>query len=195
MNIFVLDTRPHVAAIYHNDSHCNKMVLESAQLLCTAHRVKRGVKGIVKRKLPDGTIQEREKYIMPEHGEHSGMWEHERGPLYWANHINHPCAVWTRSTAARYRWLYALYVNLCREFTHRRKKVHKSQELITILHALPRRMRVDSHLQSYDCGGFVLAMPDEYKCNSAVESYRAYYRGDKRPLATWTHRPVPNWWY
>ncbi len=35
MNIFVLDETPAVAARYHCDKHVVKMVLETAQLLCT----------------------------------------------------------------------------------------------------------------------------------------------------------------
>ena len=38
MNIFYLDSRPHVAAKDHCDKHVVKMILESAQMLCTAHR-------------------------------------------------------------------------------------------------------------------------------------------------------------
>lgn len=39
MNIFYLSDSPVEAARYHVDRHVGKMVLESAQLLCTAHRV------------------------------------------------------------------------------------------------------------------------------------------------------------
>lgn len=35
MNIFVLDTDPRIAATYHCDQHVVKMILESAQMLCT----------------------------------------------------------------------------------------------------------------------------------------------------------------
>jgi len=35
MNIFVLDENPRVAAQYHCDKHVVKMVLETAQILCT----------------------------------------------------------------------------------------------------------------------------------------------------------------
>jgi len=34
MNIFILDNNPKLAAQYHCDKHCVKMILESAQLLC-----------------------------------------------------------------------------------------------------------------------------------------------------------------
>lgn len=39
MNIFVLDRDPMVAARYHCDKHVPKMVLETAQMLCTARQV------------------------------------------------------------------------------------------------------------------------------------------------------------
>lgn len=39
MNIFMLDGCPKLAAQYHCDKHVVKMILETAQLLCTAHRV------------------------------------------------------------------------------------------------------------------------------------------------------------
>lgn len=43
MNIFFLDRDPAKAARYHCNKHVVKMILESAQLLCTAHRVLDGV--------------------------------------------------------------------------------------------------------------------------------------------------------
>lgn len=39
MNIFVLDKDPYIAAKYHTDKHVVKMILETAQLLSTAHHV------------------------------------------------------------------------------------------------------------------------------------------------------------
>ena len=39
MNIFYLDKDINKSAQYHNDKHCVKMILEYAQLLCTAHRI------------------------------------------------------------------------------------------------------------------------------------------------------------
>ena len=39
MNIFYLDEDPRICAEMHCDKHCVKMILETAQLLCTAHRV------------------------------------------------------------------------------------------------------------------------------------------------------------
>ena len=39
MNIFVLSLCPYLCAKYHNDKHVVKMILEYAQLLCTAHHI------------------------------------------------------------------------------------------------------------------------------------------------------------
>ena len=38
MNIFYLSEKPDECAEMHNDKHCVKMILESAQMLSTAHR-------------------------------------------------------------------------------------------------------------------------------------------------------------
>ena len=39
MNIFVLDENPITCAVYHADKHVVKMILEHAQLMCTAHHL------------------------------------------------------------------------------------------------------------------------------------------------------------
>ena len=39
MNIFYLSEKPDECAEMHNDKHCVKMILESAQMLSTAHRI------------------------------------------------------------------------------------------------------------------------------------------------------------
>jgi hypothetical protein len=39
MNIFVLDKDPTVAATMHCDKHVVKMILESAQMICTTHHL------------------------------------------------------------------------------------------------------------------------------------------------------------
>jgi hypothetical protein len=42
MSIFVLDKDPKTCAVYHNDKHVVKMILETAQLLCGVHWVEGG---------------------------------------------------------------------------------------------------------------------------------------------------------
>ena len=38
MNLFILNENPVIAAQEQCDKHINKMVIESAQMLCTVHR-------------------------------------------------------------------------------------------------------------------------------------------------------------
>ena len=37
------------------------------------------------------------------------------------------------------------------------------------------------------------SMPDKYKVNSVVESYRNYYNGEKLSFAKYTKRNIPYW--
>lgn len=39
MNIFILDDNPLISAVQHVDKHVVKMILEHAQLMCTAHHL------------------------------------------------------------------------------------------------------------------------------------------------------------
>ena len=50
MNIFILDEDIDKCAEYHVDKHVVKMILESAQLLCTAHWIEEYI-GYTPRKL------------------------------------------------------------------------------------------------------------------------------------------------
>ena len=36
-------------------------------------------------------------------------------------------------------------------------------------------------------------MPDEYKVDTVIQSYRNYYMGDKKSFATWKNRDTPTW--
>ena len=96
MNIFYIDKDPKLCAQYHNDKHCVKMILEYAQLMCTAHRE---LDIISKGSLMDDS-------------------------LYKSTHKNHPSAKWVRESAYNYYWLYQLWSNLCNEYTYRYGKKH-----------------------------------------------------------------------
>ena len=99
MNIFVTDENPIKAAQNLDDKRVVKMVLESAQMLCTAL--------------------------------------HENGASHLAQykptHKNHPANVWARETRMNYGWLLMHFMALCKEYTHRTGKTHKSESLFTNL--------------------------------------------------------------
>lgn len=107
MNRFTLDPDPVVAAAYHCDKHVVKMILEEAQMLCTAHRL------------------------------HGDVTPDLDAALYRATHQNHPCTIWARATRDNYLWGYRLLVALCDEYTHRYGKVHATARLLPILATVP----------------------------------------------------------
>jgi hypothetical protein len=165
MNIFFLDWDTEKCAKYHCDKHVVKMILETAQLLCGAHHMTHQVPT----KYPPTTDQVNDQ--VP----------------YKLSHKNHPCAIWTRESLSNYLYLCELGLELCKEYTYRYGKRHKSQDVI--------EWCITNKLNIVD-KGFTeppKAMPDEYKVVDVVESYRNYYRGAKSDFAVWKNREVPNW--
>ena len=108
--------------------------------------------------------------------------------LYRATHTNHPCARWTREFSGNYEWLHSLLVELLTEYTHRYDRVHKvrSSGLESWLYQLPANITAGPMTSP------ALAMPDEFKRPSAIESYRFLYAVGKRHLHSWTRREVPD---
>ena len=104
MNIFFLDWDVKKCAEYHCDKHVVKMVLETAQLLCSAHHM---------------TDQVPTKY----------RTSTDQVP-YKLAHKNHPCSIWTRNSMSNYLYLCELGLALCNEYTFRYNKRHKSQDVI-----------------------------------------------------------------
>jgi hypothetical protein len=108
-------------------------------------------------------------------------------PPYKLAHKNHPCSVWTRSSLTNYIYLCELGLELSKEYTYRYGKFHKSTDVIRwCLLNLPPIKDI----------GFTkppLAMPDEYKVDDYVLSYRNYYIGAKSGFTTWKNRDIPEW--
>jgi hypothetical protein len=110
---------------------------------------------------------------------------------YKSNHINHPCSIWVRETLGNFIWLYDHGMALAKEYTHRYGKVHKSQAVIQQCMDEVRPLP----LYNIKRTPHPLCMPDQYKCDDPVQSYRAFYLGDKVRFAQWNKtRPAPQWW-
>ncbi len=161
MNIFFLDENPTLSAQYHVDKHVVKMILETAQLLCSVHHV---------------TDQEPTKY----------RTSTVQVP-YKLSHKNHPCSVWARQSLSNYLYLCELGLELGKEYTHRYGKRHKSIDVIEWC------IVNKPNIPDIDFTQPAMAMPDEYKTDSVVESYRNYYIGAKISLASWKNREKPFW--
>lgn len=177
MNIFYLSNDPVEAAQAHLDKHVVKMILEYAQLLSTAHRIIDGTE--CTRLSKTGRKQK-----------HWSLEDNRDSVLYAATHINHPSAVWARSSSCNYEWLYKLFCATCDEYTHRYGKVHLTDtKLRSILKKHPTRIG-----KSKTWVGPTPAMPDECKIvGDPLASYKKYYIDKKADMAKWTNREPPEW--
>jgi hypothetical protein len=108
---------------------------------------------------------------------------------YKLSHKNHPCSIWVRECIENYIWLCDLGLSLCEEYTHRYGKRHKSQDIIEW--ALVNKPELK---ENGDITPFALAMPDECKKTSAVDSYRLYYITHKSNISSWKNRNKPYWY-
>jgi hypothetical protein len=176
MNIFAVDQNPYQAAEWLVDRHVVKMVLESCQLLSTAHRILDGTEYVGKSK----TGRNVKRWMLPDIDMDLN--------LYDATHVNHPSAVWCRTTIYNYNWLYQHFVALMNEYTYRYGKVHKCESMSQWLVYPPKNIKIA------ELTPVSPAMPDEYKVpNDHVESYRNYYRIAKERMHSWKNRNPPPW--
>ena len=178
MNIFYLHENPKICAQYHVDKHCVKMIVETCQLLSSAHRYLDGHEIVGQTR----TGRKAKRWVLPDYRETQ---------LYHATHINHPSTVWTRESKANYQWHYKHFIALCDEYTYRYGKVHSTDTKLRIaLQQIPTNIP-EKHMTP-----FKLAMGSNPECmlEDAVESYRRFYETkQKRFTMVWTKRPVPKW--
>lgn len=107
------------------------------------------------------------------------------GGPYKPTHPNHPCTVWARQTLGNFRWLVEHGMAIGDEYLHRYGKEHKSTEVIFGCKGF-----IPNHDETLT--PFALAMPDEFKVEDPVESYRNYYMS-KKSFCNWTKRDIPEW--
>lgn len=159
MNIFVLSENPIEAAQMLCNKHVPKMILESAQMLCSAL--------VHHKKVPQSNVP------------------------YKSTHYNHPCTKWVAQSTANSSWLMHHALQMCTEFELRYNKIHKTQSVFIELYDKFPNEYNDSWQNHTP---FALAMPDKYKCDDAVKSYRDFYKGEKY-FAKWEPlTKTPDWW-
>jgi len=115
MNIFYFYDCPTKSAQAQPDKMLVKMPLETAQMLCTAHRELDG----------------------DEYADKVGLYKR----AYW----NHPCTVWARETSANYWWLVDHFLALSEEYKYRYGREHASfVKLGFHLCKRPKNIKVDT---------------------------------------------------
>ena len=182
MNIFVLNNDPVIAAQDQCDKHVVKMIVESAQMLSTVHRMLDGV--MERRPSKSGAMLQYWKLL-----------DEREDILYKACHFNHPSTIWTREGCCNYTWHYNHFIALCDEYTYRYGKIHSTDtKLREALKHQPNNIKTGKT-------SFKLAMSANPECvvtglggTDAVESYRNFYHTKQdRFKMDWTKRPIPEW--
>lgn len=176
MNIFYLSEDPRECAEMMVDRHVVKMILESSQLLSTAHRLLDGTEYVGKTK----TGRNVKRWKFPDNRENV---------IYQATHINHPSAIWTRTSVENYNWLYEHFFSLLMEYAYRYGKKHKCAGELSYMLASP-----PFNLKQYDMTEMPSCMAPEYIVSKdPIENYKNYYKFGKKHLHKWTKRPAPSW--
>ena len=180
MNIFFLHRNPQLCVEWYNDQHCVKIILEIAQLLFTAL-----------------------------HAHDDPGWQDGFDKVYKPTHSKHPMTLWVTEHPQNFLTALFLGLELCYEYTSRRKRTHKCQALLE--HML---RRVPSHPKAVEwkadtvradaftnCTPVPLCMPVEYHVYvdgqaDLFASYVEYYkqrklRFDSGRMATWAC-PIPS---
>ncbi len=177
MNIFYTDYDPEVAARNMVDRHVVKMILETAQLLSTAHRVLDGEMIVGKNDKGRKTT----KWTLPDARDTI---------IYASTHRNHPSAIWVRESAANYNWLYSHLLALGREYTYRYGRTHLTiDKLESVLKQTPNNIP-----QSKMMTKMPSCMDKQYIISlDPIINYRNYYNYGKTDLLRWSNRPPPKW--
>jgi hypothetical protein len=166
MNLFILSLIQKEIAQYMMDKHVSKILLEAVQMLCSAKRILD----------PDDEVNER---------------------IYKLAHKNHPVTIWCRKSKANFLWTLELIDELHNEwkyrYNHPETKIHKSYITAQIL---KDHLPSDDKFECQDLTRFALAMPDIYKTEDPVLSYRNYYMSEeKQKIASWKKKREKPKWY
>jgi hypothetical protein len=179
MNIFYVDESPFKAAECLVDRHVVKMILESCQLLSTAHRVLDGKEVVEVYRTSSNKSRKKKVYKLNDAREFQ---------LYQATHVNHPSAVWVRESIENYRWLLKHTYWLLREYSYRYGKIHKCQVFMTYA------LKPPFSIPTIAATPMPSVMDPVYKIsNDPVENYRNYYIHGKSHLHKYTKRSPPDW--
>ena len=163
MNIFAVSDDPRIAALELPDKLVPKMIVESAQMLSTAHRVL------------------------------DGDQKADAKGLYKKAYENHPSCIWVRKDAMNYWWLWMHALTLCSEYKWRFTDeeeyitgiaVHKTESVISALQELPLNIPAEKDTNWEVLQDLPLCMPDQYKTENGysrqtTDCYQSFVTRDK----------------
>lgn len=100
-------------------------------------------------------------------------WETGTQAPYKRAHVNHPSTKWVRQSIQHYDWLIQHGLEICKEFTKRYGKHHKTQDVLEWLQINKPNIQDNGFIAPPQC------MPDEFKGPDTLEAYKKFYILDK----------------
>jgi len=166
MNLFILSLIPKEIAEYMMDKHVSKILLEAVQMICSAKRILD----------PEDVVNEQ---------------------LYKMAHKNHPVTIWCRKSKENFLWTLELIDALHNEwkfrYNHPENKIHKSYSIAQMIR---KNIPFDDKFEETGLTPFALAMPDKYKSDDPILSYRNYKKTEeKQKIASWKKKREKPEWY
>lgn len=188
MNIFFSDPDPVVAAKNLCDLHVIKMMTETAQILCTVHRILDGVQGQIIKK---GKLVNY-KYTL------NKLDENGKEPiLYLASHVGNRFVEWAMESVDNYEWLYKHLLALVAEYKCSSGKTPKVCSILHLLHKPPSNI-IRIGLTQKPLSENIPDGIDTYQkyVNLLIMKYEDFLtRTNKRRLKVeWKNRTVPQYW-
>lgn len=163
MNIFLVSEDPVLCAQALDDLRLNKMILETAQMLCVAYK----------------------KHF-------KDLAAINKDSLYRSTHEFHPCTVWLKDNVDNYAWGVALFDELHTEKLYRTRMQHLSwTKLYSLLREPIKSLDTSSDLNfNFNCSGINPSTGDvfeDYKL-CLVNKWKEDIR---KPM--WYKRGKPSW--
>jgi hypothetical protein len=166
MNIFILSLIHCEIAMFMMDKHISKILLEAAQMLCSAKRI-----------------------LSPNDPINNKLYKlaHKNHPVTIWCRKSKENFIWTLDL------IEALHNEWRFRYGHSSTTFHKSYLMGMIL---KENIPSDDAFEEKGLTEFALAMPVKYKSKDPVESYRNYYMSEeKQKIASWNKgREKPSWY-
>ena len=154
-----------------NIFHLDKDPLLCARYHCDKHVVK--------------MILETGQMLCTAYQRHYGL----KDDLYKPAYPHHPMTKWVGNTLGNYFFTMKLFNHLLDEYNYRYNKWHKSSRINLLLNG----KYIKWHNMTGEFTTPPLCMPDEYKLDDYVQSYKNYYIGEKMYFAKYNYSETPYW--
>jgi len=109
--------------------------------------------------------------------------------LYKPAYPHHPMTKWVGNTLGNYFFTMKLFNHLLDEYNYRYNKWHKSSRINLLLNG----KYIKWHNMTGEFTTPPLCMPDEYKLDDYIQSYKNYYIGEKMYFAKYNYSETPHW--